>query len=701
MVSFGRVVRLIVAGIVAALCFVLWSLRDEVVGVADVSPEAAKAAEVAKSPSTEKVVVNADTVPSSRAVAHTSKFFRSGAIFGHDLLNSYSTGPPASRVAFGSPEQYHHLKCPELFAQHTREYVDVLSRVRLNHAPSFKMPWYYEDREALCGRFLLSYFDLVGGASMTPSSEGQFVGSRPSDSVLRARARTVLRVAPVREVRDATINELRSAMSSAAIADAAEADVVIRAGEKATVALVSNCAPNPDTTSDVLVTARLVGEAGYVAVDVVPLAADGSVPEDGEEKPDSTGSRWWLPSTRAPHGYALRLMAPEPGHFALEVKVVHVNGSSDDPREPRSLGVIGIRASDNNRKSFKYNAVCDSQRHVYGSPLKVLVVAPNRLTKQTPFCTTADHRDGRWVPFTPSMCATNSNQFCRGDPSWLSDACGYNVNMLWAPHDCKFNFYTPPQGPTRSCLMRNGRGFLLMIGDSVTREYGMNCNLFNLRDARLLCLFNNIALEGQHYSSDYARAVVKVIIDSVKSNRASIFATNLGIHHMIGPCTTAQWVEFVDTFVASWKASNASFFRPGETDPRSPWQLEVAVWLGPPTIQYARKGMGAQRAALWDHLAWERLAPLGFKRLYAIAPTRARQEGTWDGLHYASEKGKVQSPWRNRNAPVLRWNGGIANMLFTMLLNVVCNRPELDSRRSQHDINSRDALDLTTAAEAA
>ena len=37
-------------------------------------------------------------------------------------------------------------------------------------------------------------------------------------------------------------------------------------------------------------------------------------------------------------------VAPHSGPFMVEVKVVHVNGSSEDASQPRSLGVIGIRA---------------------------------------------------------------------------------------------------------------------------------------------------------------------------------------------------------------------------------------------------------------------------------------------------------------------------------------------------------------------
>ena len=251
--------------------------------------------------------------------------------------------------------------------------------------------------------------------------------------------------------------------------------------------------------------------------------------------------------------------------------------------------------------------------------------------------------------------------------------------MLWAPLTCKYRFFTPPMGPSASCMRSRKRAVLLLIGDSVTREYGTNCQLFNLRDANLVCVFNNIALEGQHYSLDYANAVARELIKNIKLQNAGVFATNLGIHHMIGAATTAQWREFVGVFARVWSSEVlwSPYARNDSSVPkkRIDWSvsLEKAVWLGPPTIQYARKGMGYQRAAQWDHIAWSILEPLGFVRLYAIAPTSPRQEGTWDGLHYNSQRGKVQSLLRNRQAKIYPWNGGVANMLFTMMLNLVCN----------------------------
>jgi hypothetical protein len=310
----------------------------------------------------------------------------------------------------------------------------------------------------------------------------------------------------------------------------------------------------------------------------------------------------------------------------------------------------------------------------------------------------------------------------------MTDAGGYNTDYVWVPNaggatqarrlpgPCRFQFWNPAvraSGPSASCVRASSpprTGFLYFVGDSVMREYAMACNHVSLAAAKLRCLYANIRLEGQHYSRDYAVSVANTMASNIVENDAAVFVTNLGMQHMIGPCTTAQWIEFVDAFVAAWRRRVRWAPGPfGLADPLSadslgnatsppstvsddviasgggasaatypagaPPRLEVALWVGPPTIQYARKGMGAERARVWDELAWARLAPLGFRRMRSDVVTAARQEATWDGLHYAAERGKVQTRQRNKGARVYPWNGGVANMLLTMVINAVCNRP--------------------------
>jgi hypothetical protein len=197
------------------------------------------------------------------------------------------------------------------------------------------------------------------------------------------------------------------------------------------------------------------------------------------------------------------------------------------------------------------------------------------------------------------------------------------------------------------------------VGDSVIREYYQNCLLFKLQDAGLTCNFENIVLKGQYYTESYATSVASVIAQNVKKANPVVFATNLGMMHVIGHATTRQWRYFVEEFASHWKKGSQP-------------NIVRKVWLGPPTIHYASQGMGAQRARKWDEVAWEVLSPLGFERLDAFTVTASREEASWDGLHLAAERGKTQSKVVHPNTPLRRWNGGVSSMLFAILLARVC-----------------------------
>lgn len=540
-----------------------------------------------------------------------------------DSMVSYYKGNlwPKSLSMMLPPVQYSDdaMSCSALRARHQEEVKEASSRVDFSRPPKYKMPWYFHDPYALCGRYQLTH--LLNGDPL-------FVHRLKVSSASK---------------RESKSQADQMAVARVAVGEWSDGDITIEhCGSCAEKGARMPC------SEDVLLMARLVGKDTVTSADVV-AGSDGQL--------------------------RLRFLLREPGEYVLEVKVTHVNGSHHNASIPKSLGVIGIRASDQNKKSFKYNLACDLQRHVHGSPLKVIAEGlSSKVLNDAPLCSNRtlvqEIGAGHWarVPYNVSCDDWKGGRVCAGDPKWMTDACGFNKELIWRPDSCKFRVYSPPAGPPTSCLKRGKSGFLLLVGDSVTREYVQNCRLFDFRSAKLHCLFNNIALEGQHYSRDYAVAVAKAIIDSLRTNRPGVFATNLGVHHMIGKSSTEQWIEFIDIFVELWIAAKFEILPVG-TDQ---WLLEKAVWLGPPTIQYARHGMGYQRGALWDEIAWAKLKPLGFLRLYAIPATLARTEGTWDGLHYASQKGKVQSPWRNREAPVLLWNGGVSNMLFNMLLNLIC-----------------------------
>lgn len=561
-----------------------------------------------------------------------------------DYYHATNLQPQSLRMML-APVAYADMQCDALMIRHEEEYRDAVSRIDFTRPPKYKMPWYFHDPFALCGRYMLTH--LTDGK---PHFVHRLVVNHPAKvppSPAAAIENQQLPLAyvtadPTKVYGDVVHIEHCGMCRSAPSQTGRNDDAEVNRNDG-----VWSC------NEDILLQARLISENRVISADVTE---------------DAT----------SPNRLRVAFRITEPGVYVLEVKVVHLHGGSSNASNPKSLGVIGIRASDHNKKSFKYNLACDMQRHIYGSPMQIVAVPPAVVTTASnvkPLCTLHTLNQsigaGEWVrvPSGSTCDSYHQGAYCVGDPTWLTDACGFNKELVWVPDSCRMRVYSPPKGPEKSCLRRGRSGFLLLVGDSVTREYVQNCRLFDFRNARLHCLFANIALEGQHYSLDYAKAVVKAMMEALTSNRPGVFATNLGIHHMIGKSSTEQWMEFIDLFVAAWKSARIEILDVG-TDK---WLLEKAVWLGPPTIHYARHGMGYQRALLWDTIAWSKLSPLGFRRLYAVAPTLSRTEATWDGLHYASAKGKVQSPWRNRAAPVLLWNGGVANMLFNMLLNLICD----------------------------
>ena len=168
---------------------------------------------------------------------------------------------------------------------------------------------------------------------------------------------------------------------------------------------------------------------------------------------------------------------------------------------PLSLGVIGIRVPEGDgKRGYRRNNECDAQRHVIGSPMDVKVVVVASPPSKAPRCTSGVG-EGRWV--RAATCQNSS--FCTGDPSWLSDACGFNHEMVWAPRSCRYHIFPPDPGPRTQCLARSGH--LTLVGDSVIREYYQNCLLFRLKDAGLTCNFENIVLRGQYYTESYATSV--------------------------------------------------------------------------------------------------------------------------------------------------------------------------------------------------
>eukprot|EP01062_Namystynia_karyoxenos_P051617 TRINITY_DN40637_c0_g1_i1.p1 TRINITY_DN40637_c0_g1~~TRINITY_DN40637_c0_g1_i1.p1 ORF type:complete len:630 (+),score=222.02 TRINITY_DN40637_c0_g1_i1:79-1890(+) len=407
---------------------------------------------------------------------------------------------------------------------------------------------------------------------------------------------------------------------------------------RATTVSLFNCAEDPaDVCPDVDMHARLVG-------------------------PTITGADvQWRSKQAADGGCVLDITyaAYEPGTYSLELKHVHLNGSSANWRAPLSLGADRTRVrGPNGEKWFARHNHCARQRTVWGSPFQVVIEGPPLVppSQPTPRCTAGNQTRGRWVPFHGASCSARQ-PYCAGKPWWLADAYGYNRELLWAPTTCHFHIYSPPTGPMHTCLDR--RGVLAIVGDSIAREYVQNCKVFQMMGAGLACEHWHMIINGEYYSQSYVHDVVKVIVDKVHTDKPVVLATNFGMMHMIGMRNDSDWDYFMAHFVQEWLR------RPPPFGVRK-------VWLGPPTIHYATRGMTQQRVARWEQISLRYLEPLGFERLRAHAVTRMREEGSWDGLHNSAEKGHKQSKVRNRKVREYRWNGGVSHMLWNVLLNMLC-----------------------------
>ncbi|KAH9588808.1 hypothetical protein LSM04_009364 [Trypanosoma melophagium] len=590
------------------------------------------------------------------------------------------------------PRYYQQMTCPQLRYRHQIEYTTVIQRINFTEGPKFSVYGFFYNPYPLCGRYLLSYLT---------SKQHPYLFALRVKSSNATLSSDILTVPTGEWNSDFFIEQCGECLETA----------------------TDNTGLDPCAV-DILFMARLMNDNRVLHAEVLP-----------SNKTLKGGRK----ITRI-----IRFFATDPGDYILEVKMVHVNGTSDDVQVPKTLGFVGTRATVNNRKAFLYGEVCDIQRNIYGSPLRVRVVAINNTEKNTmtPFCNISTNYNtsegGQWVRFVdgaypdtpegvPHLLAANctlGDHYCYGNPISLTDACGHNNHLVWVPSTCRLRIFAMKSGgPSTGCLrvppLQGRKAFMLLIGDSVMREYKSNCDALRLgqRGSNLTCVFANIAPEGKYFSQSYAHSVVRSMIDNVENTRPlGVLVTNFGIQHMIGKATTSQWIMFVDAFVHEWCRRNVTVLR-GPYTPMSPlgapkalrddeidgseWQLymkkqngrtltiinyteeevkgqkfpaymEWAIWLSPPTVHYARHGMTHQRELLWDRLAYERLRKIGFIRIDTMTPTLSRQEGSWDGLHHLSQYGKVQSAWRNRKAALHKFNGGVSFMLFLILTNVIC-----------------------------
>ena len=353
----------------------------------------------------------------------------------------------------------------------------------------------------------------------------------------------------------------------------------------------------------------------------------------------------------------------EPGAYLLYIKVHHLYANSFNPTLPLSLGLDRSRVRENNKKLFARHNTCAEQRNIMHSPFKVTITGPNLMdpsTPSTPLCKGGGVTEGRWVKFPTNDYCSTPQPYCEGTPWWLADAYGYNAEWLWAPKSCHYKIYSPPKGPDQHCFAK--KAAVGIIGDSIAREFVQNCRLFKgmAESANFWCEHWHMIVNGAFFTESYAKSVASVIVDKVISDKPNAIVVNLGLMHMIGMCNDTDWDFFVKTFAEDLSRRTASM-------------AYRKIWLGAPTVQFATRGMTNPRAERWDAIALKHLTPLGFELLSAREVTAPKEEGSWDGLHNAAEKGHKQAKVRNKRVKEYKWNGGVSHMLFNSLVNMLCN----------------------------
>ena len=364
----------------------------------------------------------------------------------------------------------------------------------------------------------------------------------------------------------------------------------------------------------------------------------------------------------------------DPGVYVMEVRVVWLDGLR--PEKAKSRIPITLRKTHSKwgkkpHQKYGYNAECEEQTHIIGSPFKLVAAEAKQelpelsLAKSNtkPVCGRSHNGGaGRWVKNENSKPCLDDSAVCVGDPALINDVKPFNENYLWAPLQCKMQFWKHGDGPKGNCTSRPGT--LLLMGDSTTREYAQNFRFFNMGKAGLKVVYANWRLEHQWYNRKMAKDALQGLAKELKQSKPVVLAANLGPLHLIAGLTTDDWKYYVDQWHEAFKDSQ-------ETHPF----IERKIFLGPSTIHYATNAMSAQRMLLWISYAKEKLIPIGFEFIDAWTVTSSKPESSWDGVHYAAERGKAQMKHvlRAKSVPQYKWNGGVSVMLTTMLINLLCN----------------------------
>eukprot|EP01065_Artemidia_motanka_P027530 TRINITY_DN32718_c0_g1_i1.p1 TRINITY_DN32718_c0_g1~~TRINITY_DN32718_c0_g1_i1.p1 ORF type:complete len:620 (+),score=181.78 TRINITY_DN32718_c0_g1_i1:58-1860(+) len=533
--------------------------------------------------------------------------------------------PPAPpRGAGGTAEDFCSAARERFLAGPYAEAVAAVGDVR--QPPKLGQPWHFSNDAPFCGQVLLCWLTSGGSLyALAVETDGRW---EPPPARLPAStgSRATLRMLNCGRV--STSQPRWDPQTGAAKAEGWPNQNAWPPPSRILTVGDSSC-------RDVFFSARVVGSAGIASAEVVP-ASD------------------------PPCSFTVSMSPPLPGEYQLEVKAVHVNGNTSDPSLPFSLGVVGIRGVLPGRvgkaaKTYYRNTRCDAQRHVIGSPLTV-VAEGQRRAADLPRCgPAAPTGAGGWWVRHDKISAAEASQYYVGNPTWLTDACGFNNRLVWVPSKCKLAHWGPGQPPT-DCPGA-GNTTVAVLGDSVAREYTMACK--QIRGGSLSCSHWHHKVEGKYYSKGYAAKVAVELVNRLNAEKPAALVTNLGMLHMIGPCHTDQWLDFVTMFRDEWR--------------KRPPPVKRAIWVGSSRIHWAWLGMGPTRGIEWSTGAYRILETVGFEWLNADELTAAREDATWDGAHYSAELGHKQTVIRLKGVPKYKWNGGVANALLNAVANMLCH----------------------------
>lgn len=467
------------------------------------------------------------------------------------------TKVPASFWMVKPPDDYRQMTCSQLYNRHVFEYDEVNSQSP-HHFFHTQITYHemFRDPHPACGRYMLSHW-------FNEEHKYLFV--------------------------------LRASLPSAS-------DILeVTAGGWSQSVEVEQCGTcleskeNKACIDDVEFIARLFNENRVLAAQVIR-----PTPQLDASKAGSFVSR------------IVRFRVPDPGNYTLEVKMVHLNSNTGVPWGSRTLGVVSGWGNDTTRSVFTYNSICDVQRHVYGSPLRIRVVpAPRPATAALPpLCNASTNYNtsegGQWVRFldgadssTPlgsphplaAQC-TKGDRYCYGDPSMLTDPRGLNSHLVWVPTTCRLRIVSGegrdpfPMICRRMSIFSGKPTVVLFAGGAIVNEYYKNCQSLEKKvgNSVIHCLYRKINYNLTERRASSPRKALVELLDNIQEP-VNVFVTNLGMEDLLEAWETKDWVEVMRAFAEEWRQQKVTLLRgpytrwppfgaeptvaaPGETD----WQ---------------------------------------------------------------------------------------------------------------------------------